>query len=50
MFDKNYLEKVREGKEKWEKLYESLKERKVKFVTNSEIPNKILYTLLNLKE
>jgi len=50
MFDKNYLEKVREEKEKWDKLYESLKEREVKFVTDSEIPNKILFTPLNLKE
>jgi len=32
MFDKNYLEKVREEKEKWENLYESLKEREVYFL------------------
>ena len=50
MFDKKYLEKVREEKEKWEKLYESLKERDVKFVTDSEIPIKKLYTPLDLKE
>jgi methylmalonyl-CoA mutase N-terminal domain/subunit len=50
LFDKNYLEKVREEKEKWEKLYESLKERQVKFVTDSEIPIKQLYTPLDLKE
>ncbi|MHA2181702.1 MAG: acyl-CoA mutase large subunit family protein [Promethearchaeota archaeon] len=50
MFDKNYLEKVREEKEKWEKLYESLKERDVKFVTDSEIPIKNLYTPLDLKD
>ena len=50
MFDKNYLEKVREEKEKWEKLYESLKERDVKFVTDSEIPIKQLYTPLDIKE
>ncbi|MFX0030809.1 MAG: methylmalonyl-CoA mutase [Candidatus Hermodarchaeota archaeon] len=50
MFDNNYLEKVREEKEKWEKLYESLKEREVKFVTDSEIPIKNLYTPLDLKE
>jgi methylmalonyl-CoA mutase N-terminal domain/subunit len=50
LFDKNYLEKVREEKEKWEKLYESLKERDVKFVTDSEIPIKKLYTPLDLKE
>ncbi|KKK46147.1 hypothetical protein LCGC14_0641860 [marine sediment metagenome] len=50
MFDKNYLEKVREEKEKWEKLYESLKERDVKFVTDSEIPIKQLYTPLDVKD
>jgi len=50
LFDKNYLEKVREEKEKWEKLYESLKERDVKFVTDSEIPIKQLYTPLDVKE
>jgi methylmalonyl-CoA mutase N-terminal domain/subunit len=50
LFDKNYLEKVREEKEKWEKLYESLKERDVKFVTDSEIPIKNLYTPLDLKD
>ncbi|MHA1885115.1 MAG: acyl-CoA mutase large subunit family protein [Promethearchaeota archaeon] len=50
MFDKNYLEKVRQEKEKWEKLYEDLKERDVKFVTDSEIPIKNLYTPLDLKD
>ena len=50
MFDKNYLEKVREEKEKWDKIYESLKERDVKFVTDSEIPIKNLYTPLDIKD
>jgi methylmalonyl-CoA mutase N-terminal domain/subunit len=50
MFDENYLEKIREEKEKWEKIYETLKERKVKFETDSEIPIKNLYTPLDLKE
>jgi methylmalonyl-CoA mutase N-terminal domain/subunit len=50
LFDKNYLEKVRQEKEKWEKLYENLKERDVKFVTDSEIPIKNLYTPLDLKD
>jgi len=50
LFDKNYLEKVREEKEKWERLYESLKERDVKFETDSEIPIKKLYTPLDLKD
>ena len=44
------MEKVREEKEKWEKLYENLKEREVKFVTDSEIPIKQLYTPLDIKE
>ena len=50
MFDKNYIEKVKEEKEKWEKLYESLKERDVKFVTDSDIPIKQLYTPLDVKD
>jgi len=50
LFDKNYLEKVRKEKEKWDKLYESLKERDVKFVTDSEIPIKPLYTPLDIRE
>ncbi|NVM35247.1 MAG: methylmalonyl-CoA mutase [Candidatus Lokiarchaeota archaeon] len=50
MFDKNYLEKVKEEKEKWDKIYESLKERNVKFVTDSEIPIKNLYTPLDIKD
>ncbi|MHA1914565.1 MAG: acyl-CoA mutase large subunit family protein [Promethearchaeota archaeon] len=50
MFDKNYLEKVRQEKVKWEKLYENLKERDVNFVTDSEIPIKNLYTPLDLKD
>jgi len=48
LFDKSYIEKVREEKEKWEKLYESLKERDVKFVTDSDIPIKQLYTPLDI--
>ena len=50
MFDKSYIEKVKEEKEKWEKLYESLKERDVKFVTDSDIPIKQLYTPLDVKD
>jgi len=50
LFDKNYLEKIREEKEKWDKRYESLKERDIKFVTDSEIPIKKLYTPLDIKE
>jgi len=50
LFDKSYIEKVKEEKEKWEKLYESLKERDVKFVTDSDIPIKQLYTPLDVKD
>jgi len=49
LFEKRYIEKVKEEKEKWEKLYESLKERDVKFVTDSDIPIKQLYTPLDIK-
>ena len=49
MYDKKYLEKDKEEKEKWEKLYEILKEHDVKFVTDFEIPIKKLYTLLDVK-
>ncbi|MFX0034100.1 MAG: methylmalonyl-CoA mutase [Candidatus Hermodarchaeota archaeon] len=50
MFDKNYLEKIKEQKEKWDKLSERMKQRNVKFVTDSEIPIKPLYTPLDIKE
>ena len=44
------MEKVKEEKEKWDKIYESLKERDAKFVTDSEIPIKNLYTPLDLED
>ncbi|MFX0000437.1 MAG: methylmalonyl-CoA mutase [Candidatus Hodarchaeota archaeon] len=50
MFDKNYLEKIREEKDNWEKFYKDQKERGVKFVTDSEIPIKNLYTPLDIKD
>ena len=50
MFDKEYIEKIRIEKEKWDKLYESVTERDVKFVTDSEIPIKRLYTPLDIKD
>ncbi|UCD01587.1 MAG: methylmalonyl-CoA mutase [Promethearchaeota archaeon] len=50
MFDKEYLEKVKSEKEKWEELYKSSRERDVKFVTDSEIPIKQLYTPLDIKD
>ena len=49
MFDEEYLKKVREEKGKWEEKYKDAKERDVKFVTDSEIPIKRLYTPLDVK-
>lgn len=50
MFDKTYLEKIQAEKEKWEELYSTSRERDVKFVTDSEIPIKPLYTPLDIKD
>ena len=49
MYDENYLDKIREEKEKWDKKVEKYKERDLKFVTDSEIPIKKLYTPLDVK-
>jgi methylmalonyl-CoA mutase N-terminal domain/subunit len=49
MFDKNYLDEINKEKEKWEGKYKNTKERNVKFVTDSEIPIKKLYTPLDVK-
>ncbi|MFX1445386.1 MAG: methylmalonyl-CoA mutase [Promethearchaeota archaeon] len=49
MFDEEYLKKIREKKEEWDKKFENAKERNVKFVTDSEIPIKRLYTPLDVK-
>ncbi|MHA1467877.1 MAG: methylmalonyl-CoA mutase family protein, partial [Promethearchaeota archaeon] len=49
MFDEEYLKKVREEKGKWEEKYKDAKERDVKFVTDSDIPIKRLYTPLDIK-
>ena len=49
MFDEEYLKKIREKKEEWDKNFENAKERNVKFVTDSEIPIKRLYTPLDVK-
>ncbi len=49
MFDEDYLKKVREEKGKWEEKYKDAKERDVKFVTDSDIPIKRLYTPLDVK-
>ena len=49
MFDEEYLKKIREEKEKWDKKVENAKERNLKFVTDSDIPIKRLYTPLDVK-
>jgi methylmalonyl-CoA mutase N-terminal domain/subunit len=49
VYDENYLDKIREEKEKWDKKVEKYKERDLKFVTDSEIPIKKLYTPLDVK-
>ena len=49
MYDKDYLERIKQEKEEWEKKYKDTKERKVKFETDSEIPVKDLYTPLDVK-
>jgi len=49
MYDEEYLKKVREEKGKWEEKYKDAKERDVKFVTDSDIPIKRLYTPLDIK-
>ncbi|MFX1241945.1 MAG: methylmalonyl-CoA mutase [Promethearchaeota archaeon] len=49
MFDKNYLYKIQQKKETWEKKVKDAKERNVKFVTDSDIPIKQLYTPLDVK-
>jgi methylmalonyl-CoA mutase N-terminal domain/subunit len=49
MFDKEYLRKIREEKEKWEAKCGSAKERDAKLVTDSDIPIRCLYTPLDVK-
>ena len=49
MFDKKYLEKIEEEKQKWETSLKDARERDVKFVTDSEIPIKRIYTPLDVK-
>ncbi|MFW9969798.1 MAG: methylmalonyl-CoA mutase [Candidatus Odinarchaeota archaeon] len=49
MFDKNYLYKIKQDKEKWDEQTKKAKERNVKFVTDSDIPIKKLYTPLDVK-
>ncbi|MFX1399152.1 MAG: methylmalonyl-CoA mutase [Promethearchaeota archaeon] len=49
MFDKDYLEKIKEKREKWESDFKNIKERKVAYITDSEIPTKSIYTPLDVK-
>lgn len=49
MFDENYLEKIKERKQEWDKKFENTKEREIKFITDSGIPIKNLYTPLDIK-
>ena len=49
MYDSNFLEKLEAQKEKWAKNYEELKERNIKFETDSGIPIKNIYTPLDVK-
>ncbi|MHA1413271.1 MAG: methylmalonyl-CoA mutase family protein [Promethearchaeota archaeon] len=50
MFDKEFLEKLSLKQKEWKEKYKKVKEREVKFVTDSEIPIKPLYTPLDVKE
>ena len=50
MWDKEYLEKIRKEKEKWDNAVESHKERTdLPFITDSGVPVKRLYTPLDVK-
>lgn len=49
MFDENYLQKIKERKQEWDKKFENTKEREIKFITDSGIPIKNLYTPLDVK-
>ena len=49
MFDKNYLYKIQQEKDSWEENLKNAKERDVKFVTDSDIPIKQIYTPLDVK-
>jgi len=49
MFDENYLKKIKERKQEWDKKFENTKERDIKFITDSGIPIKNLYTPLDVK-
>ncbi len=49
MYDREYLEQIKKRKEEWESKFQNAKERDAKFVTDSEIPIKRIYTPLDVK-
>ena len=49
MYDKEYLEQIKKRKAEWESKFQNAKERDAKFVTDSEIPIKRIYTPLDVK-
>ena len=49
MYNKEYLEQIKKRKEEWESKFQNAKERDAKFVTDSEIPIKRIYTPLDVK-
>ena len=49
MYDKNFIDKLKKEKEKWDEKANNQKERDAKFETDSGIPVKRLYTPLDVK-
>jgi len=49
VYDKNFLDKLKNEKEKWDEKTKNQKERSIKFETDSGIPVKKLYTPLDVK-
>ena len=49
MYDKEYLEQIKKRKEEWESKFPEVARMQKKFVTDSEIPIKRIYTPLDVK-
>lgn len=49
MVEKDQIERIKQEKEKWNKSVDTVRERDIKFVTDSGIPVKRLYTPLDVK-
>ena len=49
MFDKDYLKKIEEKQKNWDENTKNAKERDQKYVTDSGIPIKRLYSPLDIK-